>query len=334
MEKLSEKISISVVEDSTGAINVSLGNGFPLIAGGTARELRTTTNVGPGTEPRSLDGGSLNYIVYDYTDGLGTEVINLTDLIAKGDGTLGGLLKIRGVYATEDASADSAFKGEGTLVEYASRIEAITRSLLTDINTTYLGLNSIGNPTSADLDGNIPGPFGLFTFDGATDVDGDGVVTTTDLDTLMQNNNYGSFSRFIRSAVDDPSKVAAARADDPEAGTLTFSKGNGENMQALVGEQLKNRSFSVGNFSCTNTSYGAAYDELVSRVGNAKSASLINVNVASGNLTTTQNQRDEQSAVSLDEEFVGLIRYQRAYQASARLLNIADTLLSEVLNVL
>ena len=246
---------------------------------------------------------------------------------------MGGLLRVRGSYAIEDNSVDSAFNGKGLLVDYASRVEAITRSLLIDINNKYRALNGAGVSTAGDLDGNSPDVFGLFTFKNAFD-DGNGVVTEGDLEDSMTAANYTNLSSIISIAFSDPSRVAAALADDPNAAVMTFSKGNGANMESLVKEQLTVRNFTLGNFVLSNATYGASYDELVSKVGNAKSTSLINTSVARGNLTAAQSQRDQQSAVSLDEEFVSLIKYQRAYQASARLLTISDELLQEVLRTI
>ena len=50
-------------------------------------------------------------------------------------------------------------------------------------------------------------------------------------------------------------------------------------------------------------------------------------NVATQNLTAAQNRRDQESAVSLDEEYSSLTIYQQAYQASARMIKIADEML-------
>jgi len=38
-----------------------------------------------------------------------------------------------------------------------------------------------------------------------------------------------------------------------------------------------------------------------------------------------------QSGVSLDEEMVALTKYQNAYQAASKLLNVADTLLGDLM---
>jgi flagellar hook-associated protein 1 FlgK len=46
-----------------------------------------------------------------------------------------------------------------------------------------------------------------------------------------------------------------------------------------------------------------------------------------------EKQRDSVQGVSIDEEVANLIIYQRAFQASARLISTMDTLMNDVLNL-
>ena len=46
-----------------------------------------------------------------------------------------------------------------------------------------------------------------------------------------------------------------------------------------------------------------------------------------------RSQRDSVSGVSLDEEMTDLVKFQRAYQASARLITTVDTMLDTVVNL-
>ena len=49
-------------------------------------------------------------------------------------------------------------------------------------------------------------------------------------------------------------------------------------------------------------------------------------------LTAISNQRQSVSGVSLDEEMTNLISYQRAYQASARMMTTIDSTLDTLIN--
>lgn len=161
MKQLSEKIGIEVVEQADGGALISLPNGFPLVSGSTARPLELTVNpsFSPGTLPPSLSGGTLSYIVYDYSNGAGTTHLDLTQELSQVGGIIGGLLNIRGF---NDAANTSAFDATSPLVDVASQVEAITRDILTRLNTTYLGPDREGTtaghqPSSIALDGNTPG---------------------------------------------------------------------------------------------------------------------------------------------------------------------------------
>jgi flagellar hook-associated protein 1 FlgK len=47
-----------------------------------------------------------------------------------------------------------------------------------------------------------------------------------------------------------------------------------------------------------------------------------------------KNQRDANFGVNMDEDAVNLIKYQKAYQASAKYATVLDTLSGDVLNIL
>ena len=49
--------------------------------------------------------------------------------------------------------------------------------------------------------------------------------------------------------------------------------------------------------------------------------------------TMLEKQRDSVQGVSIDEEVANLVIYQRAFQASARLISTMDTLMNDVLNL-
>ena len=76
------------------------------------------------------------------------------------------------------------------------------------------------------------------------------------------------------------------------------------------------------------------YNSSVSYVGNAKAAAQLAVQVSDANLLSASNKRDEFSAVSLDEEFANLIKYQKAFQASARMIKTAGELLDQIVSLI
>ena len=336
MQQLAEKISYNVTEVSDGSVNISLANGFALVSANDHRDLEISASPSfvPGVLPPSLSGSVLRYIVFDYdSSSSGAAHIDLTTTIASGGGTVAGLLNIRGVAAVTDTNA---FQASGTLVDLASRVEAITRQLLTSVNTTYLGPDRDGvtaglQPSAYDLDGNVPAVFGLFdfTYGGAKDADSDGIPEAADLNTI----GLANYSSLLTLTSTDPRDVAAGRDQNTATTTLETAPGDASNIDAIADLEGTSYAFAVGSFSQTGT-FGQIYNQTVSHLGALKSSSDLNQRVTEANLTALQNRRDEISGVNLDEEFTVLIRAQRSFQAAARLIKIADEILQQIVQII
>jgi flagellar hook-associated protein 1 len=120
----------------------------------------------------------------------------------------------------------------------------------------------------------------------------------------------------IAVAISDPNLVAASSDG---------SVGSNGNAQALA--NLQNQTSVNGQ-----TPYNY-YSNLVFQVGNQVSQAQ-NEQTAVG-LVQQQlsDQRGAISGVSLDEEAVNLVKYQSAYQASANVVNIINTLLTTTINM-
>lgn len=79
---------------------------------------------------------------------------------------------------------------------------------------------------------------------------------------------------------------------------------------------------------------GYAYSQLVSTVGTQTSEAKINAEAQQGLLDQATAGQQGLSGVNLDEEAANLLRFQQAYQASARCINIAQTLFDDILSVM
>jgi flagellar hook-associated protein 1 FlgK len=77
--------------------------------------------------------------------------------------------------------------------------------------------------------------------------------------------------------------------------------------------------------------YQVAYARLVSDVGNKTREIQVTGQAQSSLLKQAQNARDSLSGVNLDEEAANLLRYQQAYQASAKALDIGNKLFDVIL---
>lgn len=75
------------------------------------------------------------------------------------------------------------------------------------------------------------------------------------------------------------------------------------------------------------------YSNLVSNIGNDKVSADQIANSTQLILQQLQDQKNSYSGVSIDEEMTNVITYQRSYDASAKLITVADQMLQTVLNL-
>ncbi len=76
-----------------------------------------------------------------------------------------------------------------------------------------------------------------------------------------------------------------------------------------------------------------SYSNLVSNIGNDKVSADQVANSTQLILQQLQDQKNSYSGVSVDEEMTNVITYQRSYDASAKLITVADQMLQTVLNL-
>lgn len=333
LKDLAGKLSFEMLENPNGSVNLSLSNGFALVYGSTSRDLEISKSPSftAGNVPPGLDGTALGYIVYNYDKEGGAAHIDLTNLIAQEGGSLGGMLKLRGTHQTGDTSP---FEAQGVLPEIGARIESISRMLLTTLNATYRGPGpaaGIAGSTdlAGDLDGNPPDVFGLFKFAGAVDSEGNGIPTDVDL----AASGHSAFTPLLELTFTDPRRFAAAWDVNRGVGVASYPQGDGQNLTALADLQNDSFTFTAGSFSRTGT-VEEIYHETVTYVSNARSRARLNATTASDYYVTAANQRDQFSGVNLDEEFANLIRFQQAYQASARMIGNAQKMFDTLMQML
>lgn len=333
--KLAGKVSFKTLELPNGMINAYLDNGFPLVSEATARQLTATTSpsFATGPMPPSLAGGILSYVTFNFGSDAAPAHLDLTQMLKNGEGSLAGILQLRG-YA--DVSNTSAFQADGELVQMASRIEAMTRTLLTTVNQEYLGPDEhpgtgVYEPSSADLNGNPPPVFGLFDFvySGIKDADGNGYPTGVDLTA----SGIDAFSRVLTLGFSRAEEFAAGRDANPTGGVREVAPGDGANARALTALRNQPLTFVQGPVSFVGT-FDEFYSQSVSTVGNLKASAQAEYEVARQSYTVASVKRDEFSSVSLDEEFANVIKFQKAFQASARMIRTASEMIDTIVGLL
>jgi flagellar hook-associated protein 1 FlgK len=81
------------------------------------------------------------------------------------------------------------------------------------------------------------------------------------------------------------------------------------------------------------TTFQGAYSQLVSQVGNSTRQMEVTATAQQNLIAQTKRAQQSVSGVNLDEEAANLLRYQQAYQASGKMMQIASTLFQTVLDL-
>ncbi len=121
-------------------------------------------------------------------------------------------------------------------------------------------------------------------------------------------------SQWVR---EDPRRVAAAQDE----------VASGDNRQALAVAGLQREAIITGGYSAD-----AFYGSIITRLGLSARQALAMTANAEAIAQHLERRKAEVSGVDLDEETADLLRFQRAYQAAARVMTVLDEMLDRLIN--
>lgn len=344
--ELSKIVKTTVVPQGQGSYNIFIGNGMPLVVGNDAFSLTATTS------PTDSSRTEVGYVSNGNVTILGSQSLS--------GGALGGLIEFR--ENTLDATQNQL--GQIALVlgkEFNEQHQAGF-----DLNGAAGGdLFTIPNPstqlrTSYD-DGHTPGNAVLnVTINNAENVltsdyklgydgtnytitrqsDGtastfaslpqtvDGLTFSISSGTIASGDEYAirptrNIASSISLAISDVNKLALAGS---------ASTGPNDNTNALLLANLQT-SQKVKSPSGSQITFSAAFAQLVSNVGNKSNELKITGESEAQVLESTTAAMQAESGVNLDEEAANLIRYQQAYQAAGKMMQIASELFDILLQL-
>jgi flagellar hook-associated protein 1 FlgK len=330
LNELSNLVDFNSYEDKNGSITVTVGM-RNLVSGVTTNKLSTKTNE-DGDKELYLDGINITENVqkgqlggfFSVRDNIRTNSLNgLQRLIASLiketnilhragyglDGTTGNdfftplQLSTRDFSSGADMTAAITDPAQLTLDEYNIQFDAAnyyvynkqTGALVTS------GAYSSGNPISFD------GIELIIT----------GAVTSNDEFTVSPLTDV---IKNFEVAITDQQKIAAASLD---------TKLPGDNSNALLIAQLSQNAIT----NLGGATFSSYYGGLVSTIGLLSKAASDSLTFDDNLLSELNNKRESLSGVSLDEEAANLIKFQRSFEAGAKMIQVTDELLQTLLNI-
>lgn len=194
--------------------------------------------------------------------------------------------------------------GAGPVISNIAPVTGKLGATLVTRDTTLQGyltdLNAIANKLVTDINGlHVSGAPGPTTWDntGAAGAAFFAAAGTTAANILLDVNVKGL-----------PDRIAAASG-------ATFYKGDNSNAMAIA------------QLNATTGGYSMSYKALVAKVGQDVQSAKTVVSQDAAFMKQLVTLRDSNSGVSLDEELTDLIKFQRSYQASAKLITTATDMM-------
>jgi flagellar hook-associated protein 1 FlgK len=287
----------------------------------------------------SNDVASANQLLSDIA-GLNDQIAKATasggtanDLVDSREQDLENLSKL--------ANIQTASNSDGTVSVTIGGQELVTGNKLTDTLATYdpgngnLLVQTASSATPLTLSGgSIQGTIdardgALATLRGNLDTMASSLISQ--VNGIYKNGydlNGNSGASFFTGSDAATINVNPALGSDPsQIQAAGVANATGDNSIALQLAQLGQQSVAALN----NQTFSGAYAQDVQTFGNALSSANNQVDNYNSVSTMLLNQRDSVSGVSLEEETTNLIAFQKAYEASAKLITTVDEMLSTVI---
>lgn len=320
LDELSQYIEISYKEDPTGRVNV-IAEGYPLISGRFVSKMALTQadpkSKSPFLKPIWESG---NADVIRLNKPVGAEFQNDT-------GKLKALLLTRGNnYANYiDTETSQAYKKvEPYLIP---KVQAEFDRLVHDLVTT---INDILAPQ-------VQGP------DSPKGLDGSQNIELFQRKYMDRYNSEGVYQEEIIEEPIDPItlysggnlKINPILLDSNGYSKLCLSSdgtvGDTQVVQDLL-DAWKNPGTTYNETTAHKVNFEDYYSEFITRVGEMGNKASQKVEEKEIVVNSITNNRSSISDVSTDEEMTNLMKYQHAYNASARMVNIIDSMIDIVVN--
>jgi len=267
-----------------------------------------------------------------------------SDLIDQRNLKLLDLAQIVDIRTVSGAYDDVMVQAGGTTLVEGSNTQQLSVELDPSGNIAYTAHRSGSADGGADITSTISGGQ-LFA-----------VKQARDVDILDVSNRFDKFVFDVATALN--ASHAAGVGLDGQGGRNIFDVGTTADgagrIIALSGDVAGHPEFIaaasdagelpggssnaviLGNVASTPIVFGnrtpaQAYVDIVGDIGSRRSASKSDVDLRAGILQQSKSARESGSGVSLDEEMVNLQKYQRAYQATGKVLATVDDLLAELI---
>jgi len=344
VKELSKKIDIQLIEESDNQISLTLKDGTALVLKDQVFDLSTSINgnnesfydvyidIGSTTKDitSTITGGELR----GYLDMRDTEVESILDkmnilsasFIQEFNGIHRGGFGLDGSYGLDffsplNVTVDHDLDNTGTAVVSMTNASPTTVSVDEfEIAFTGKGAFTLNNLTTNASSGTSPFTTGkTFNIKEGFAVAITGYAVAGDKVTFSVSDDAASGMSVSSTITTNTKKIAA--------GTTT----NGDGANALLMADLQNtlsfNSVTWGGSGSGSYTFDEYYNAVVSTIGIGSYSAQATLRQQEGIMLQLNSRRESISGVSIDEEMIKMIKFQQAYNASARMISVVDEML-------
>ncbi len=363
LNDLSELVSVQTVEQDDGTVNVFVGSGQGLVVGNSVTDLKVVENASDSSRlevaygsnnsviSQQLNGGEIGGLLSVRKDVIDPTRQQIDDLAAGVvetineqhragitlDGNAGGNL-------FEDATNPTAANIRVGITDPRDVAVAFPVTRSTDSNNSGTGSLSVTSIDSSDPAFNAVNTLAsnvTLSYDeaaGEYSISYDGETQT-----LAYNPDQDSGKTFDLNGLGFTEELPLSiklEGTPADGDSFTLSNavngGNfnatGDNRNALALAQLQvNKTLNPNGGGVPQDSFGDAYGNLLGDVATRTNQAENSQKTQQGLLDSTRERFESVSGVNLDEEAANLIKYQQAYQASAQVINVSNTIFDTLL---
>ena len=344
VKELSKKIDIQLIEESDNQISLTLKDGTALVLKDQVFDLSTSINgnnesfydvyIDSGSATKDITSTITGGELRGYLDMRDTEVESILDkmnilsasFIQEFNGIHRAGFGLDGssgldFFSPLDVTVDHGVDNKGTAAVSITNASPTTVS----VDEFEIVFNSGYEYTLNNLTTNASS--GTFTFTtGSTFNIKDGFAVTISGGAVSGDKVTFSVSEDAASGMSVSSTITA-NTRKIAAGTTT----NGDGANALLMADLQNTSsFNSVTWSGSGSgsyTFDEYYNAVVSTIGIESFSAQATLRQQEGIMLQLNSRRESISGVSIDEEMIKMIKFQQAYNASARMISVVDEML-------
>lgn len=333
LDELAKMVKMSYSEDALGDVSVQI-EGVDFVKGGMVYEIGLDVDATTGFYtpfwPQNAN--------YTFTDN-GVKVYNITNAkvfdtrqvisstLDTDIGSLKAMLLARGDHRADYSDIESNYDNisQSIIMNIQAEFDQLIHNVVTKINEVLAGAYDPANNYMCSADGSPLQMFKKITTDSYTLNESTGEWEYMKEDLTASETMYTLKNIQInKELLQNPAKLGFRLKDGSE------DQKTAEALKAAFTEEA----YCLNPNVQKKTSFVSYYSDLVSQVANSGSVFQSIYENQATTVQATYDAREQVIGVSSDEELSNMIKFQNAYNASSRYINVVSEMLEHILSTL